>query len=117
MKPFDAPLSRDAHEPLSNRNVAARPGKKSTREGAVVEAGAADQNWQFAPRGDAANDGFGFPRVSRRRVLLDRIRNVDHVMQNPALLNDLDFVGADIESPVYRGRVACDDLAVMTLGD
>ena len=92
--------------------VAARPGKQSARQRPVVEAGAADENRQPAAGGDVADRRRSFAGVARRRVLLERIGDVDHVMGDALLLGGRHLVRADVETTIDGGGVAADDFPV-----
>ena len=92
--------------------VAARPGKQSARQRPVVEPGAADENRQLAAGRDVADRRRRFAGVARRRILLERIGNVDHVMGNALLLAGRHLVRADVETAIDGGGIAADDFAV-----
>ena len=47
----------------------------------------------------------------------DRVRDVDQVVRDAAALLDRELVGADIEAPIHRRRIAVDDLAIDSQGD
>ena len=107
---------RDSIEPRAKLLVRARAGEETARQGAVVEAGAADQNRQPAAGVDVADGCRRIARKLRRRIHLSRIRDVDEVVWNAAPGLDRHLVGADVETAVHGSRIAVDDLAAMPLG-
>src|SRR5262245_57473972 len=104
-----------AIEPAAKLVVPGRAGKESAGEGAVVEAGAADEDREAVPRGNVANNLRRFPRVARGRILLRRIDHIHHVMRNTGLLRERHLVGADVEAAVHGRRIAAHYLAAKTL--
>ena len=115
MQPLDTPPRRDPLEPRAERRVAAGPGKEPARQRAIVEP-VPPTRIGSRPRAVMSRiDGGRLARVARRRVLLGRIRDVDHVMRNALAGGDRHLVGADVEPAVDGRRVAADDFAVEPL--
>jgi hypothetical protein len=104
-----APLG-DICQSLPERRIAARPREQPPRERAVIETGAAHDERQPATRVHLSNHARGIPGVLGRRVFGCGIDDVDQVMRDTAPIAGGDLVGADVEAPVHRGRVAVDDL-------
>src|SRR6187397_1035441 len=74
--------------------------KESAHQSAIVEASATDENGQTAATRDSADRRAGFARVARCGIFLQRVRNVDEVVRNPATLFERDLVGADVEAAI-----------------
>ncbi len=81
---LDAAPRRDAFEALAQLVVLARSRKQAARQGAEVEAGAADENRRPAARLDVANRRRGVTSVVGRRVFARRLDDVDQVMRDAA---------------------------------
>ena len=75
-----------ALEPLAHRRVGAGSRKEPAHERPIVEAGAADDDRPVAARIDVLDGRHRIAHVSRRRVLIGRLDDVDHVMRDAASL-------------------------------
>lgn len=111
MEKLYASTLRNSFEPGAHLRVASRAGKESSRQRAVIKAGAADDNRPAPPAVNALDCGHGISDVPRRCVLFGRIGDIDDVVRNAAALIERNLVGADIKPAVNGGGIAADDFA------
>jgi hypothetical protein len=115
MQAFRSPARRNAIQARAKRLVGAGSGKQPSRQRAVIEAGAADQERHVPACVHVANDAIGVARVLRRCVHVSRIGDVDQVMRNAALFGGRHFVGADVEPPIHGRGITVENLAANPL--
>ncbi len=108
--------ARHPFQPRPQGRIGRRSGKQPAREGAEVEAGAADEDRQPAAPVDVADGRRRVAREPRGGVLVGGIDDVDEVVRDAAPLGDRHLVGADVEAAVDGRGVAVDDLAAEALG-
>jgi hypothetical protein len=117
VQPFGAAPGRHLLQTPPQRFVPRGPFEQPSRQRAVIEARAADQNGKPPAGGDSADHRRSFARVAGRRVLVGRFHHVHHVMRNAPLLERGNLVRADVEAAVHGRRIAAHDLAAELLGD
>ena len=105
-----------AGESRAKAVVSARSREQASGQGAIVETGPADKDRRTPRLGDLLNGSRRFPCVSCGRELFGRLCDVDQVMRDSTAGLNRNLVGADVEPPVYGGRVAADNLASDALG-
>ena len=103
-------------QPCANLLILARPREQPARQGAKVEAGSADENRHLAARVHVGDHSGRVSREVRGVVVGLRQHDVDQVMRDAAAFCHRQLVGADVEAPEDRRRIAVDDLAVQPLG-
>jgi hypothetical protein len=96
---------------MTHGRVGARPGKQSSCQRTVVEAGPPDDNWPTSPIVNIFDSRHRISDELRCGVLFDRLDDIDEVVRNPGALVERHFVGPDIESAVDSGGIAADDFA------
>lgn len=111
MQKLYASTARDGFEPGACRRVGSGAGKESSRQGAVIEAGATDDNRPAPAAVNVVDCGHGISDVPRCGVLVGRIGDIDDVVRNAAALIQRHLVGADIKSTINGSGIAADDLA------
>jgi hypothetical protein len=115
MKRGDAAALGDPFQPRAQGRVAPGPGKQPSRERSEVETRSTDDEGQVALAVNLADDCGRVLRVLGGGVFGRRFDDVDEMMRNPSPIADRYLVGADVEAPIDRGRVAIDDLAGVLL--
>jgi hypothetical protein len=111
MQKSDTAALCDLVEAATHLDVRARARKETAHERAIIKTCAPHDNRPPPALINLFNGFDRIARVSRRRVFVSRLDNVDQMMRNTAALRERHFVGADVESAIYRGRVAADDFA------
>ena len=108
IKPLGNPV-----EPRTHRDIRAGAWKETAHQSAIVETGAADENRPMAACVDAVDRRHRVAHVACGSVFIGWLDDVDEVMRNSAAFGHRHLVGADIETPIHRRRVATDDLAAV----
>src|SRR4051812_42180707 len=112
VKPLGPLAIGDTLQTRPEHAVARRTWKEPSRQRAIVQPGSADNDRQLATRGDVPDSHPRFTRVARSGVLLGWFSDVDEMMRDSLSLAERHLVGADVETPIHRGRIAADDLPV-----
>jgi hypothetical protein len=102
---------RDSLKARAHCRVGARSREQTPSQSPIVETGATDEDRPSAPGINVVDGSHRVADVLCRRVLLERLDDVDDVMRDTSPLSDRHLVGADVEATVDGGGIAADDFA------
>ena len=105
----------DSLESAPQRFVPAGSFEKSARQRSIIEARPAGNDRQLPAGRHLADDTRRITRITRCRVLLRRIDDIDQVVRNAVLLRRGNLVGPDVEPPIDGSGIAGDDFPVEPL--
>jgi hypothetical protein len=111
MQELDSTARGSRLEPRPHPRIGARSREQSPGQRSIVETRPADEDGPSPPVINVVNRCDRVADVPCRRVLLDRVNDVDDVMWDTSPLIDGHFVGADVETPVDGRGIAADDFA------